>query len=285
MRSGLVKKTVQVRGKGGKTYERTYWVRSGAPAPHAAEHGPGDHPALPAWAAHYSPAAKAAILSSMGHGAAAGASPPRPAPPATAPAPPARSPSPPAGSHDPRLVHEFTDRWAHDNHAAGGLAMSMVASRVYGTDFAPTEARMRTRHANSSWNTPDERMANARRIAAHPQAEASFREMARQAQAAHPPDADGMVTLYRGVGNSRANADGTHTFGTDALTSFTTSRGVAQAFASMHGGHVVAVRVPHSSIVASHKTNRGLRAKREAEVVVASRGSFTGRVVSPGARR
>jgi hypothetical protein len=187
------------------------------------------------------------------------------------------------------LVQRLTTRWVEDNHTPEGIALHMAVARTYGLDFAPAAARLRQakQHITNAYDSPDARLARAQQLAANPATEASVRAMARVSQAAHPADADGMVTLYRGVGNSRANADGSHTFGTDPMTSFTASPDVARRFAREYGGHVVAVRVPRSAIVASYRAvpaMRGRAAHNEQEVLVASRGSFTGTVVPPGAR-
>jgi hypothetical protein len=217
---------------------------------------------------------------------------PRPAAPAAAPSRPAAAPSGPptrenftagisGAGGDAEFAHDMTTDWVRDVHETNALAMGMTAARVFGVDYASTEARLRGSRQQGSL-THEERLAKARRVAADPAAESTVRAIAAVSQAAHPADADGMVTLYRGVGNARDNGDGTHTFGTDATASFTESRDVAHRFAREYGGHVVEVRVPRSAIVASHRAvpaMAGDRAHGEQEVIVASRGAFTGRRV------
>lgn len=282
-RPGLVALVKQVKGKGGKLYSRTYWVRA-PDAPkrtRAKKEKPAAEPKVVP-AAEQKPAAQPNAQPAAG--VVAVKAPTQAAPASGHDAIRARGGDP---AHVQAMVGSRKSGWIKNADSEGGTTMTIAASVVFGMD--PTVSLNRQRggvRARNFGNSAkaleqhDAAVARARQAAASPQVQASVRAMAEASQAHYQ---EGHVTLYRGLRNARDNGDGTVSFATDALSSFTSDPKVARKFAKA-GGRVVAVQVPRSAIVASHLAVPELDARGEREVVVASRGAFTGRVLEAGQR-
>ncbi|MFZ5440475.1 MAG: anti-CBASS protein Acb1 family protein [Myxococcota bacterium] len=179
---------------------------------------------------------------------------------------------------DKATAERLIEGWQDDSSRGEAIAFKAAVARELGIDPAKDLERTKSFLKASGVSNAEEHVAKQVAKSEDKKVRATVRAIAQASQAAHEGDT---VKLYRGVNGKQAeelrafmaaNPGAPVPFNTDSMASFTESASTARVFG--HGGFIVEVDVPRSSIVLSHRASKSLSKFGDSEVVIATLGRF-----------
>jgi hypothetical protein len=193
-----------------------------------------------------------------------------------------------AAGADPTSTKRYIDKWVE--HSGNAASLSLRAAWAKQSGVKMDESRLAKIHAHATGKQEHEVRDSVKTAVSHADAvDASARAITRVSQQAYAGQTH--VEVFRGVSGAQAKAikeaiargDKTIKISVDNASSFTDDHRIATQFAkgtggsykgtdTSHGGAVLKLKAPVSSILASHKAFPQQFDKKEKEVVIASHG-------------